>query len=373
VRIEPLPSNVTEEGPMEQIKLEDRGDRAVVTGPYRLMKEVYPKLKGRGWRYDPGERSWWYPLSKLTPRKRKLVEKLLGPYLEPRKSPKEKTLDELARRKLEHLWVSIPYELRDEAKKRGGIWDRLNKQWYMPDEASQKEVRAIARAYEQERAKEVARRYEERREKERQSEQERRKREQERLKPGPGERIVRFYGRSRHDGPRIGHTFRERKTGDVVTVVRVESEYYEDGLSFGMPEDEGWLHKAYVRPAEAEQTTQVEKGEEKEKSRARATRRRRSIQQYIQRRGTVPSGDHQLGRERLLIQGARLIPYGGGSWFAVQPGKAVWFVQNNGADGDDWSRNNVLTAGAGAIGWKVPYNEKMAQEIRELDKIIGER
>lgn len=39
---------------------------------------------------------------------------------------------------------------------------------------------------------------------------------------------------------------------------------------------------------------------------------------------------------------------------------------NNGRDGDNWSRNNVTTGGAGAIGWRIPYDEAVACELREL-------
>lgn len=41
----------------------------------------------------------------------------------------------------------------------------------------------------------------------------------------------------------------------------------------------------------------------------------------------------------------------------------IWYVLNNGADGDDFERSNIRTGGGGAIGWKIPYNEEIAQEI----------
>lgn len=60
-------------------------------------------------------------------------------------------------------------------------------------------------------------------------------------------------------------------------------------------------------------------------------------------------------------------PYGGGDCFVVQP-DAIWYIRNNGADGDDWSRNNVTTGGAGAIGWRVGYSATMADTLRRLAK-----
>ena len=41
--------------------------------------------------------------------------------------------------------------------------------------------------------------------------------------------------------------------------------------------------------------------------------------------------------------------YGGGVQYVVTDDH-IWHVQNNGMDGDDWSRNNIRTGGAGAIG-----------------------
>jgi len=57
--------------------------------------------------------------------------------------------------------------------------------------------------------------------------------------------------------------------------------------------------------------------------------------------------------------------YGGGEWWVIQP-EWIWYIRNNGFDGDDWGRNNVQTGGAGAIGVRVPYSEELAAQIREL-------
>lgn len=57
--------------------------------------------------------------------------------------------------------------------------------------------------------------------------------------------------------------------------------------------------------------------------------------------------------------------YGGGDWFVVGP-EHLWYIQNNGMDGDNWSLNNVRTGGAGAIGWRVPATSPLAAELRRL-------
>ena len=51
----------------------------------------------------------------------------------------------------------------------------------------------------------------------------------------------------------------------------------------------------------------------------------------------------------------------------------IWYIENNGMDGDDWSRNNVMTGGAGAIGWMIPYDKKLADELKELNDIIPKK
>lgn len=57
--------------------------------------------------------------------------------------------------------------------------------------------------------------------------------------------------------------------------------------------------------------------------------------------------------------------FGGGRKFVLnKEANQIWLVRNNGADGDDWSRNNVETAGAGAIGYMVPYTDELANTIK---------
>lgn len=52
--------------------------------------------------------------------------------------------------------------------------------------------------------------------------------------------------------------------------------------------------------------------------------------------------------------------YGTGEWFVVQP-DWVWFIQANGMDGDDWSKNNL----PGCIGWRVPYTAELAEKLEQ--------
>ena len=63
--------------------------------------------------------------------------------------------------------------------------------------------------------------------------------------------------------------------------------------------------------------------------------------------------------------------YGGGYRITADE-QYVWFIDNNGADGDDWSRNNVETWGAGAIGRRLPRTEELVADARALVAEHGE-
>lgn len=88
----------------------------------------------------------------------------------------------------------------------------------------------------------------------------------------------------------------------------------------------------------------------------------------------MKTGEYPKGNN--FIEGQKILDtqniYGGGDWFVIAKDH-IWYVKNNGMDGDDWSRNNVTTGGAGAIGWKIPIDEKLVSELNELEKIINER
>jgi hypothetical protein len=57
--------------------------------------------------------------------------------------------------------------------------------------------------------------------------------------------------------------------------------------------------------------------------------------------------------------------YGGGQWWVITD-EYIWKIRNNGMDGDDWSRNNVRTGGAGAVGVRVVFDENVADMIRSV-------
>jgi len=71
----------------------------------------------------------------------------------------------------------------------------------------------------------------------------------------------------------------------------------------------------------------------------------------------TPSGDNYI-----------IIPfdiYGSGVEFVIN-NNYIWLISNNGADGDNWSKNNIATGGAGAVGYRLPYDESIANRIKAV-------
>jgi hypothetical protein len=84
-----------------------------------------------------------------------------------------------------------------------------------------------------------------------------------------------------------------------------------------------------------------------------------AIKADIKARGERPDGSNVP--EGVRVHDTQNL-YGGGDWFVVGS-DWIWYVQNNGMDGDDWAVNNVRTGGAGAIGWRVPYDPELAAKL----------
>jgi hypothetical protein len=148
-------------------------------------------------------------------------------------------------------------------------------------------------------------------------------------------------------------------------VLSASQKYFrEEGMSFGVGDDSGYIYSAKTRPATEEEYKPIEdhKKDMAELSDVKASVS--SLASKIQKKGEMPSGmnvpDGEIYFDTQTI-------YGGGSWFVV--GKDyIWYVKNNGMDGDNWEENNVRTGGAGAVGWRIPYNEGTASQLKEYSE-----
>lgn len=402
-----------------------------VSGPVHIMIEhINKRLKSQGFEYDSSSRTWSTAARNLTPLKRKNLQKLVAPYTEGgggdirskgdiikeemlnRRTKgwcltipfelKDKAKDlgglwddtfktwcmpdqssydavkvladnvpaavakrEIARRKQEKLCVVIPFELKDKARDLGGLWDADARAWCMPDETSKRSILEFKAEMEAAAAKVVAERHiKEERERAEKAEQARLERERK------GIVIIYQEGRARGDHFPVGHVFRDRKSGKVLTVLDVKSQYYpEDGLSFGLSDDRGWMHTIYAGPPQPQDAATFETKETAARKlrelKLKASKRRDDIEKYVRQHGETPQLGHHPKGDHLCTTGEKSIPYGGGNWFVAEP-DALWFVQNNGHDGDDWSINNI----PGSVGWRIPKDQRLVDELKEIERVF---
>jgi hypothetical protein len=96
-------------------------------------------------------------------------------------------------------------------------------------------------------------------------------------------------------------------------------------------------------------------------------RRQAPIASLIQSKGESPA-TKTVAEGEIVID--RTTIYGGGYWYVIGS-DWIWHVQNNGGDGDNWDLNNVEGFGAGGIGWRVPYDEQMARDLRDIATILN--
>lgn len=155
-------------------------------------------------------------------------------------------------------------------------------------------------------------------------------------------------------------------------ITECDSTYYrEDGMSFGVGDDSGRIYHYAARPATEAEYAEAEaerlEREARREAKAMVTAALRDPALFGRSGGEYPS--RNADGSMLWLQGEEVVIHpndlhGGGDWFVIDAdGSYLWYVQNNGADGDDWSRDNVSTGGAGAIGFRY-------QRTPERDLII---
>jgi len=159
-----------------------------------------------------------------------------------------------------------------------------------------------------------------------------------------------------------GHVMRKPRYGgpiEYVTVVSAEKKQIYDDEEDGMI----WNNILTIRPATDDEARQLRDLDDLQ-ARAQAIKARaREIFLNIQKNGERPEGSQYANGRRYFDS---FDIYGGGVCLVVDT-TYIWALQNNGMDGDCWSRNNVLTGGAGAIGYRLPRDQALADEISELE------
>jgi len=173
----------------------------------------------------------------------------------------------------------------------------------------------------------------------------------------------------------VGSTFRHQEYG-IVTVLTSNKLYYsEDGMSFGVGDDQGYVYKQTVRLATLEESAPILETEAQRAALKSATTRVAEIKKQIQDQGEQPWAD-QEGHEGIAPRAFKLSEcevvmddrtiYGGGDGFRIEGAEWIWHVQHHSADGDSWANNNLH----GAMGWRIPYDQALAAELRNLAATI---
>lgn len=158
----------------------------------------------------------------------------------------------------------------------------------------------------------------------------------------------------------------------ILVVIETSKQYYEqDGMSFGVGDEVGYVYKAVCRLATKEETEQFLIKEEENRQRVE---KRKMMNQGLQKlfdakNSNTPQGKNIVLKGEVVPIGKGQNIWGGGRWFVLDEDEEhVWLVINNGMDGDDWNLNNIVTNGAGAIGYrfeKTPERMEIVQMARD--------
>jgi hypothetical protein len=149
-------------------------------------------------------------------------------------------------------------------------------------------------------------------------------------------------------------------------------EYYrEDGLSFGVGDDAGYLYFAVCRVATVTEYMPVWETEQVEFAKqSRRKDAKRAIERlFVHEDGVYefqPDGQSWRLDGRWVKIGKGFDIYGSGEEICVTK-KHIWRCHNNGMDGDNWSRNNVQTGGAGAIGYRFASTPERLAALAEYE------
>lgn len=165
---------------------------------------------------------------------------------------------------------------------------------------------------------------------------------------------------------KVGETYWNEKHG-YITALTAKSKYYrEDGLSFGVGDDRGYIYYAQCRLATDEEVKPLLKQKQIKEAKVEAKKELHKIEEEIIATGEYPDkGTETIGVRIMDTQNI----YGGGDWWVLGE-EWIWYIRNNGMDGDSWADNNIHTGGAGARGWRISATEEMAEKIIKIAEIL---
>ena len=177
------------------------------------------------------------------------------------------------------------------------------------------------------------------------------------------------------DCPATGKPWRmyNRSGGKIIVITGYGRKWYlrsEDACCYGMLPDDQWVRYAYYRDATEDEKAELEAAEEaaRKKAAEKEAREKRicEIENKIKK-----TENYAQNVDPKDLDGEVLLDtfdiYGGGERIIAND-RWLWCVQNNGGDGDDWLATNVYGGPGtpGGIGWRIPRDEALVAELREL-------
>lgn len=162
-----------------------------------------------------------------------------------------------------------------------------------------------------------------------------------------------------------------RAVSGIVTVVSASKVYYrEDGMSFGVGDEEGWYFSGRVRAATPEEAAPILAAEEKA-ARRKALAGRADTLLAWKYSTKVDDATYPPETETAGVQSLPEVPLGpegkSRAHYAPrlvidEPGGVVWTLNYNGGGGDDWGLSNAT----GLIAVRHPLTDARRQLVADL-------
>ncbi len=139
----------------------------------------------------------------------------------------------------------------------------------------------------------------------------------------------------------VGAVIHDTQHGYIRVLHATQRYWREDGFSFGVGDESGYVYEACCVPATDEESAPLRAQEARYQERQAARNAVAAIGRRIRDKGEYPQPAEVNGASRVLFSTRNI--YGGGAWFLLASGE-VWYCEGNGGDGDNWSESNLGSA-----------------------------
>src|SRR6185437_7788624 len=142
----------------------------------------------------------------------------------------------------------------------------------------------------------------------------------------------------------VGNVITNPNTRDAdapryLIILSAKSEYIrDDGYSFGVGDESGYLYHACVRVATDDESAELRAADERAQVKRQAQAEVQQITARIRAEGVFPEHGTPMPHGGRVLNTQTI--YGSGSIFVIAA-DGVWLLERHMMDGDDWAANNV--------------------------------